>query len=123
MAGHAALGGRERRYHLRVWSFGSGSVAAAHHELMDAEGRHLVTSAAPRGSGLRPPTGARGLSRAARPDDHQAEPARARLGLGVEATSPLGRGDQLGEARVSTTRPSPVEKQLGVKPSCTPRSM
>ena len=44
MAGHAALGGRERRYHLRVWSFGSGSVAAAHHELMDAEGRHRVTS-------------------------------------------------------------------------------
>jgi hypothetical protein len=45
MADHSALGPRERRFHVRLWPFGRGTIGAAHHERLDErEDTHRVMS-------------------------------------------------------------------------------
>jgi len=44
MSDHTALGSRSERVHLRLFAVAGHTVAAAHHEVADARGHHVVTS-------------------------------------------------------------------------------
>ncbi len=44
MVDHIALGDRSERVHVRVWAFGPHTLFAAHHEVMDERGHHVVVS-------------------------------------------------------------------------------
>ncbi len=44
MHDHAACGSRQERIHVRLFAVAGHTVAAAHHEVADARGHHVVTS-------------------------------------------------------------------------------
>ncbi len=44
MSDHLALGTREERVHVRLFPAGEHTLLAAHHEVMNERGRHIVTS-------------------------------------------------------------------------------
>ncbi len=44
MDDHIALGDRAERVHVRLFPIGEATLAAAHHEVSDTRGHHLVTS-------------------------------------------------------------------------------
>lgn len=44
MDDHIALGDRAERVHIRLFGLGGVTLAAAHHEVADRRGRHVVTS-------------------------------------------------------------------------------
>lgn len=44
MVDHRALGERDERIHVRVFPFGDHTILAAHHEVMDDSGHHVVVS-------------------------------------------------------------------------------
>ncbi|HRC08711.1 MAG TPA: hypothetical protein PLV41_10910 [Miltoncostaeales bacterium] len=44
MSDHTALGNRAERVHVRLFAVAGHTVAAAHHEVADARGHHVVTS-------------------------------------------------------------------------------
>lgn len=44
MSDHIALGDRQERVHVRLFAYGPHTLAAAHHEVADARGHHVVTS-------------------------------------------------------------------------------
>lgn len=44
MDDHIALGDRAERVHVRLFAVGEHTLLAAHHEVMDDRGRHVVTS-------------------------------------------------------------------------------
>jgi len=44
MADHTALGDRQERVHVRLFALGAHTLLAAHHEVMNDRGRHIVTS-------------------------------------------------------------------------------
>lgn len=44
MVDHIALGDRAERTHVRAFAFADGALLAAHHEVANARGRHIVSS-------------------------------------------------------------------------------
>lgn len=44
MSDHIALGDRQERVHVRLFAYGPHTLVAAHHEVADERGHHVVTS-------------------------------------------------------------------------------